>query len=276
MRIVRMEGNRCPRLTGLPGLALLLIMGLSVGLIGCSNGDGLSSQEQDASLKVSKVMTEATGSGSFTLEAKHTYIQSYPDGGGVFLVRLVPGDGFTGEVDLSMDADAALGVQMNTSVLTATSPIVEIILNPTSSVAVQTYTMLLSGVNTTDQASVALDVEVKNFATAPNDASPTKDRRRQFIKWLKKTHPELGPFENNCRVYYQTYPGMKIVEHWTFLEANYEMRVCLHVMMAPEDWAKLWLRPRGEWDAVFAAMMDTDGATPYEMPLEDYPIYYGY
>ena len=69
---------------------------------------------------------------------------------------------------------------------------------------------------------------------------------------------------------------MKIVEHWTFLEANYEMRVCRHVMMAPEDWAKLWLRPRGEWDAVFAAMMDTDGATPYEIPLEDYPIYYGY
>jgi len=77
-------------------------------------------------------------------------------------------------------------------------------------------------------------------------------------------------------VYYQTYPGMKIVEHWTFVEANWEFRVCVHVMVPPEDWSEMWIRPRGEWDAVLAAHMDTGGATPYDIPIGDYPIMYGY
>ena len=46
-------------------------------------------------------------------------------------------------------------------------------------------------------------------------------------------------------------------------------------MIPPYDWSMLWLRKRGEVEAIFAAKRESDG-TVYEIPVGDYPIFYGY
>ena len=74
---------------------------------------------------------------------------------------------------------------------------------------------------------------------------------------------------------YITYPAHLIVEHWTFLYDNWEMRICYHVMIPPYNWSMLWLRPLGELDAVFSAKREWNG-TAYEIPICDYPTFYGY
>ena len=43
--------------------------------------------------------------GEYTLAAKYSYLSSYPEGGGVFIVYITPQDGFSGEVKLKLNCD---------------------------------------------------------------------------------------------------------------------------------------------------------------------------
>ncbi len=72
-----------------------------------------------------------------------------------------------------------------------------------------------------------------------------------------------------------TYPEILVVEHWTFLNPTWEMRMCFHVMIPPYDWSMLTIRSRGEWDFQFAAKRESDGTT-YEIPVAEYPVMCGY
>ena len=97
----------------------------------------------------------------------------------------------------------------------------------------------------------------------------------ELIDWLETNHPEFGSFSTANSYAYITYLAHLIVEHWTFLYDEWEMRICFHVMIPPYDWSMIWLRPRGEVDAIFSAKRESDG-TVYEIPISDYPTYYNY
>jgi hypothetical protein len=97
------------------------------------------------------------------------------------------------------------------------------------------------------------------------------DKMNDFVTWLETEHPELGSFSARNWFVYGTYPQLLIVEHWTFLDEDWEMRVCYHVMIPPYDWSKILLRRRGEWEPLLAVHRETDG-TIYEIPVEEYPI----
>jgi hypothetical protein len=46
-------------------------------------------------------------------------------------------------------------------------------------------------------------------------------------------------------------------------------------MIPPHNWSMLWLLERGEVKPVFAAYRESDGTT-YEIPISEYPTFFGY
>ena len=211
--------------------------------------------------------------GAFTIEAKYSYIRSYPGGGGVFLVRLVPGDGFSGHVDLALEADPALGALLDRDALTAASRIAEVTLRPSASVEMKTHEIRVLASQGTDLETVTLLIEMFDWSSDGVDGAIPK--RDELVAWLEAAHPELGSFSGGDWYAYVTYPQILVVEHWTFLNAQWEMRIDFHVTAPPDDWSYIAIRGRGDWDFLLAAKRESDGTTN-EIPIAEYPTMFGY
>jgi hypothetical protein len=226
---------------------------------------------------------EASSPG-FELEAKFSYVRSYPTGGGTFPVRLNSEEWFTGDVSLSLQADELLNAVIDRHVLCNESEIAEVMIHPDASIEEGTYRIKVTACcpELPNQESVPcaqplyLEVEVIPWGSPVPEVAETK--REELVKWVEKEHPECGDLLRQKWVPYLTYPGILVVEHWTFLSENWEMRICFHVMIPPYDWSMILLRERGEWEPVLAAMREHNG-TEYEIheiPISDYPTFYGY
>jgi hypothetical protein len=67
-----------------------------------------------------------------------------------------------------------------------------------------------------------------------------------FTPWLAANRPELGL--TPAAVFDGTFvaPHLLIVSHYAFLGDDWEIGVSWHVMVAPDDFAEIYLRPRSE------------------------------
>ena len=256
--------------------AILILLGLTFA--GCSNDNPVQSWTDAASLNKKPVDPPPTGEGSFGLEAKYTAIGSYPTGGGVFILRLVPGADLTGDVALSISAHKTLNATLTTTMVNAETAIAEVAISPTAQAAVALHYITVTASNQTHEETIQLEVNVIPWGIV--SMNTIQEKYGQFEDWLRDEHPELGNFASQKWELYSTYPRIVVVEHYTFLSDDWELRICFHVMIPPYDWSKMLLRPRGQWDPILAAIREWDeGAQDYvisEMPVEDYPIINGY
>ena len=216
---------------------------------------------------------EEQNGGSYTLEAKYTKIRSYRDGGGLFVITIIPDEDFSGEVFPSVSADSVLNAKLDRSVLDSDSTVAEVTIQPDQSAEIRNYEIELKATHSSDVQSVKLEVEMHDWSSeSVNDAIAKRD---EILEWLEKEHPEFGDLSKMQWFAYMTYPETLIVEHWTFLNMAWEMRICYHVMIPPYDWSMLSIRSRGELDFQFAAKRESDGTT-YEIPVAEYPVMYDY
>jgi hypothetical protein len=118
-------------------------------------------------------------------------------------------------------------------------------------------------------------VEVSEERTMPiwdepvvplDDALVLRDR---FVAWLASAHPELGI---TAETTWQRVPAgaeILVVEHELFFSEEWELGLSWHVMIAPDDWAEMYLRHRGdELAPSLAARIATvsGGDDPVEVP----------
>jgi hypothetical protein len=257
-----------------PGAALVIIaiLAVSITLSGCKGGEITQPEETWAYADPGTDGTAdrfAAGHGDFRIEVRYDSISSDPAGGGIFSMRLNPGEDFSGAVGLDFEADARLSVHLSRHAVNPRYPVVEIIVKPRQSISPGLYTITVMATNSDFRRKLRLTVNVINWMSSGGAHAAPK--QKPFASWLETNHPELGDFSHREWSVYATYPGILVVEHWTYLDAEWEMRICFHVMIPPYDWSKMWLRKRGEWEPTLAAMRETDG-TIHEIPVADYPI----
>ena len=216
---------------------------------------------------------------AFAIVPKYSYIRSHPGGGGIFVVSLLTGAGFTGNVNLSLRAHPSLNASLDRNTLNSRYNIAEITIQPSETIEIDTFEIEVRAVHTGSPSHIAryqtVSLEVEVFQWGPTSPSNVIPKRDEFIGWLETEHPELGNFTNRIWFPYVTYPQIWVVEHWTFLDEDWEFRLAYHVMIPPYDWSKILLRRRGEWNPVLAAIRETDG-TIHEIPISDYPLMFGY
>jgi hypothetical protein len=74
-------------------------------------------------------------------------------------------------------------------------------------------------------------------------ATPLRDR---FVEWLASERPELGITADTEWTPTIVQPHILVVSHYLFFSEEWEMGLQWHIMIAPHDWAHIYLRPRGE------------------------------
>jgi hypothetical protein len=251
--------------------------------------------------------------GGFEIEAKYSSIRSYPGGGGIFILNITPENDFSGVVFLRITGESNLNAQLTARILHRNSRIAELTISPNEFIDIKTHEIVLTAIHFKmpilstilylistilptrlyhsfsclydlynhgflstslfDIKSLVLEVEMFNWSSGNLPDAIIK--RDELIDWFETEHPEYGIFSDKESFAYVTYPEILIVEHWTFLYKEWEMRICYHVMIPPYDWSKIWLRGRGEIHPEFAAMRESDG-TIDEISVDEYPIMFGY
>jgi hypothetical protein len=246
---------------------------------GCSNDSAVHNQNQANPLSSIEPGIDDPGTRSFSIVPKYSYIRSYPGGGGIFIVRLLDTGMFIRNVNLYLRAHPSLNASLDRNTLNSRHNIAEITIQPSESIEIDTFEIELYAAyddflsHTGQYVKITLEVEVMQWG--PTNPSNVISKMDEFVLWLETVHPELGDFSNRIWFPYMTYPQIWIVEHWTFLDEDWEFRLAYHVMIPPYDWSKILLRRRGQWDPVLAAERESDG-TIHEIPISEYPIMYGY
>jgi hypothetical protein len=212
--------------------------------------------------------------GEFSIEAKYDYIRSVMGGGGHFIIRLTPTIGFEGEVNLHLNADECLHGRLDKSVLTCDASVAEIIINPDSSSKFGIYQIGIRAVSEDIFETLTLDVEIMQWYNCyPEHALQYLNN---FDEWLMKHHAEYSGLSGQDWYCYNTYPQILVVSHWTMLSDDYEVRICHHNTIHPNNWTKFRLRRRGEFKAELAAMRENDSTVIQQMPASEYPTLFGY
>lgn len=212
--------------------------------------------------------------GTFTLTAHASQIRSYPNGGGIFTVSLVPEDGFKGSVRLSVRADADLRCTLSLPRLDSVNRVVELRLAPTANATVEPKQIELRAWHGGSMTSLPLTVDMYDWSYAePGEETMLLDR---YLAWVHANHRELGRVDVSGFQRYLTYPYHLIVEHWSFVNVLWEVRLCRHVMVPPGDWSMILLRRLGTREPVLAARLDQTMSEIREIPVSEYPILYGY
>jgi len=211
--------------------------------------------------------------GDFQFDAKYDYIISQRNGGGVFPMAITPDYDFSGYASITIDAPPDLNAQATPQTVTSFWPVTEITIRPDSFTALRLDTILVTVTHLDSSITIPLEVDLSGFPSG--DPNHPLFKQAPLVAWLETEHPEFGTFDGLPFYTYFTYPGILVVEHWTFMYEAWEMRICWHVMIPPHDWSMIWLRRRGELEPRIAARRESDGTT-YEIPIDDYPTFYGY
>jgi hypothetical protein len=209
-----------------------------------------------------------------TLEPTYTYIQSYPGGGGIFLLQLSENETAEENISIELIADPELQAQLTTTIFTQTNPVGELTIRPTDNITEGTSKIILLSKNDALPKAKILEVEIFDIEYD----QPSRyiiDKRNAFLNWLSNTDPKYENISDQTWFAYRTYVRVLEVEHWTFLSPDYELRICCHITIEPDNWSEMLLRQRGEITPVIAAHQESDGSI-HEMNISDYPTFYDY
>ena len=210
----------------------------------------------------------------FTIDAKYSYIMSYRDGGGIFLINMTPRHNFNGNVSLKIDASANLNVQINKDILNESSRVAEISLYPNNLTRIGLHEIEITATHVNISRLITLEVEILNHSVG-NPSSYIIGKKNKLINWLESEYPIFDNISNQDWFAYMTYVEILVVEHWTFISSEWQIRLCCHITIPPYNWSMLRLRKIGEIDPILAAKCEYNDII-YEIPISEYPIMHGY
>ena len=186
----------------------------------------------------------------------------------VFLVSAPGQQSADGAIAIAATAPGAT-VEIQPSQLDA-GKVVEVTVTPDATEEETTLAVTISGSRggLTDTVTRSLPV-FPDVDTRQEDAAYY---RGLFLPWLAEKYPDLGI--DGAAAWNGTISGahLLVVSHYLFYNDTWELAVEWHVMIAPYDWATLYLRRRfEETKPSFAAKIDSvsAGTTPYETAPPD-------
>lgn len=255
----------------------LLILFVAALGFSCSDEKWITTSQKNLDNDSSKLTLDNLDSQSRRLKPKYSYIRSYPSGGGVFILRNLPGPfspvHYPQHCRFELYAHPDLNAKLITTFGGHFSNIKEITVNPSPDIEAGLYRIRVAVFH--DGYAYRIPLEVDIWPGGWSDDSLAVVKRDEFLPWLEANYPEFGDIAGLEWDSYFTYPGIWVVEHWTFLSEKYELRICWHVMIPPYDWSMLWIRECGRWNASLALRRESDG-TINQIRIEEYPEFYGY
>jgi len=204
-------------------------------------------------------------------------IRSYPGGGGIFTFKLDCPTYVGYKFNLSLTADEKLHAELSKNTVSLDDPVFEVIIKPDKNCEMKDYSIKVSAKvkrspNSNESGTSDVTVQMYNWDLSKETAY---SKMCEFKNYLVDFNPDYKEIFDISHFAYATYPEILIVEHSTWLSDNYEVRLCYHVMIPPDDWSKIRIRKRNEINAELALTRDSAGNISI-LDIYDYPTFIGY
>lgn len=209
------------RRSRLPGLAVLLFAAI---LVGCAGGD-------------------APVSDGFELRVSPEFVQgAIPGAATGVLVTIADDDESDAPVVLTASADGAQVTIERGQISEGEVAEVTVVADPAT--AERPLNITVTGRRG----------DVEQAATRSTTVFPWEDDRGVFAAqlldlftiWLADQQPALGIDADTEFTGSFVAPGLLVVSHYLFMSDEWEVGLSWHIMVAPDDWAEIYLRPRRE------------------------------
>ncbi|MFW9960044.1 MAG: hypothetical protein ACFFDV_03450 [Candidatus Thorarchaeota archaeon] len=201
-------------------------------------------------------------SNPLTIEFVPDHLNTIPDDVGWFLVK-INSNGELGAAEIEIQTNAT--VETDYTYWPATK-LIEVFVYPTEANIEQCIEIELTFSYDSLIASDTALALVWNWTS--DEESYARGMRDVFVNYLAENHPELGinatiewtPIYNTA--------GIIIVIHYLYISEQWEMEVSWHMMIAPSDWAHVYLRQRCDLEPSWAGEISswsTDNETVIEV-----------
>lgn len=159
----------------------------------------------------------------------------------VYLVKYADqGDAKGAKVTISATSADAVVEVLNPEI--DADEVAEIVITPDADSLGQSIEVKFTGSRGSVKVEKARSFEV--IEGEDDRATYARELQEKFITWLVKTHPELGITADTEWVGTMVSPQWLVVSHYLFFSDEWEMHIQWHIMIAPDDWAKIDLRRR--------------------------------
>jgi hypothetical protein len=230
------------------GIAVAVIgIVLSPMVVSCGDGSGTTTV-----IPPETPVTTGSPGPSPQLRVSPEFVQgAIPGTELVLLVSLAEGE--SGSVDLQAEVTGAqVAVEPATI---AGSEVAEVTVVPDP---VDEEIQLTVVVSTTRAGATGEVVRELTVVPWPDDR---EEQARQilvmFLQWLADNRPELGLGPDATFSGSFTAPLLLVVSHYTFYDEEWEIGLSWHVMVPPDDFSEIYLRPRDELKPTLAFRIDS-------------------
>lgn len=190
------------------------------------------------------VVAGCSGSASdtpFELEVMPEFVNGvYPETGLVLLATVASAD--DSPVTLTAEAAGASAVVEPAEI--SPGDVAEVTVTPEAPAAEVPLTVSVSAVRGEVEHTVERETSVVPFT---DELGPEAGELfAVFATWLGENRPDLGITPATEADGGAVAPMLLVVTHYAYMSAEWEIGLAWHIMIPPDDWAELYLRPRDE------------------------------
>jgi len=184
----------------------------------------------------------------------------------VFLVTITD-EGQEGQLPVRISATAPGAEVVIYQEDIAEGQVAEVVVIPTQASIGTTIEVTITGNrgSASDEKVVSFNV-VEGEDDRQEYAGELLDR---FVSWLATNHPELEITDDTAWNGTMVSPVWLVVSHYLFFSEEWEVHIAWHIMVPPDDWAKIDLRHRfDELEPSYAFEISSVNATSEPVPIE--------
>jgi hypothetical protein len=236
----------------IPGGVVIRMLLVALTLAACAETSVTTTSRSSDSTTTTATPTTSDGTGAPEVVVSPEFINgAIPDSRLVLLVGLV--DHGHGPVSITAAAPTA-EVAVDPPTISGTE-IAEVTVVPGLAGSDTTIDVTVNATSGDQTSSIARTVAVLPWE------DDRQDQARQilglFVDWMVDAHPEFGitsetPFSGTL-----TAPLLLIVSHYGFFSDDWEVGVSWHIMIPPDDFAEMYLRPRSAMHPTLAFRIDS-------------------
>jgi hypothetical protein len=95
--------------------------------------------------------------------------------------------------------------------------------------------------------------------------------RDAFVSYFSSNKSSFGINETTIWDGFDNAPQILIVEHYLFRSEFWEMALSRHVMIAPHDWVRVYVRPRNQTAPIWSGIIESWSSGNYNVSEIDPP-----
>ncbi|MFX0010854.1 MAG: hypothetical protein ACFE9R_11095 [Candidatus Hermodarchaeota archaeon] len=184
------------------------------------------------------------------------YLKSFPNHTAWLLAEVYSGDiDFTDNYSIIIEPNESIYIDYKPWDNQDNYKVLELFVKPNSSHLNHIIEINLEIIDNEIALENSAIVEVIDWGT--KNITEVEGMRDAFVSYLSSNKSSFGINESISWEGFDNAPQILIVEHYLFRSINWELALSRHVMIAPHDWVRVYLRPRNQITPIWAGIIES-------------------